>query len=613
MRLAALGKRHRNQFESAINDLERQFRHEAARDKRKRSGYVSKYELLCGFVHDIEQFGAQCEGDRRLTELRRILDAFEWQRSPDQQRFHDEFIKLCLPHIYGDDFEPNRARLMEAFRIDCFKSGCFIMCPRRWGKTVSVAQFVVALLLILLGKTIVIFAPVQEQADMLKALVEKLLHEPGINGKGRIVDSSHQLLKVATTRDLDPSGQLLTSVRELERSGRVNVLKCLNSNVRGLKGISFDIAILEEAALIPEAVMEAFAPCLGVRGAVFFAITTAMGEDNYVSVMFNNNDPMAQKLFSRVQATTMCAECKENGASARQCALAGHEKDRLPAWKASRNNEQISRLMPKDDLFESEIGGMVRSHKSVFLPAWITNLERAPPFQFRPGERVAQVHTFIDPSGGGQQSELGTVSMIWLREYVIICGLGSHPNQNDLDEQAAMQAYFNELRHSLPYVGATTLLVNYVERNYGGGPGASRLLSYTAPYQPVHSFCERYNAPGVTTDHRNKAEGVAMLSAEMAIDESDTKVFGRVRFAPQMAWGTRDPERRTELKQEFFKQLGRIQRKLKPRRDGTYTYYYTGKNGAGARDDMAMSLCLLMWWQSQFQSRWELAKRGVST
>jgi hypothetical protein len=48
----------------------------------------------------------------------------------------------------------------------------------------------------------------------------------------------------------------------------------------GLKGVEFDIAILEEAAIVPQQIMESFAPCLGVNGAVFVAISTLTDEEN---------------------------------------------------------------------------------------------------------------------------------------------------------------------------------------------------------------------------------------------------------------------------------------------------------------------------------------------
>lgn len=64
--------------------------------------------------------------------------------------------------------------------------------------------------------------------------------------------------------------------------------------------MEFNIAILEEASIIPQSVMESFAPCLGVNYAVFIAITTALDEDNYISVLFNNADEQAQHLFTRI-------------------------------------------------------------------------------------------------------------------------------------------------------------------------------------------------------------------------------------------------------------------------------------------------------------------------
>ena len=113
----------------------------------------------------------------RLAELKRLLDAFKWARSPDQFRFHQDFIQLCLAQIYGSDFEANRQRLMDMFGIDSFKVGALVLTPRRWGKTTSVAMFIAAMLIVCegnnvaLGVTIATFSSVLRQSSAFRAKV----------------------------------------------------------------------------------------------------------------------------------------------------------------------------------------------------------------------------------------------------------------------------------------------------------------------------------------------------------------------------------------------------------------------------------------------------------
>jgi hypothetical protein len=233
--LATLGKRHRDAMGEAAAELDQEFDGAAHRDKRQRSAFRPMYELLCGFVDRTEaEGGATCEGDKRLAELRRILDSFNWARSPDQFRFHEDFIKLCLPHIFGlADFEQNRMRLMQAFQLDCFKVGALVLTPRRWGKTTAVSMFIAAMLLICDGVKIATFAPGQRASTMLRDKVERLLHEPLINGGGRIVESKATQISVAVPDMVTSNGELRMSARTIAAADRVNTLWAYPANPKG--------------------------------------------------------------------------------------------------------------------------------------------------------------------------------------------------------------------------------------------------------------------------------------------------------------------------------------------------------------------------------------------
>lgn len=357
--------------------------------------------------------------------------------------------------------------------------------------------------------------------------------------------------------------------------------------------MSFDVGILEEAAIIPESIMEAFAPILGVNNSVFLAITTPTEEDNYISQMFSNADADSKRLFARIHVEQWCRKCKESGVSARECVRMGHEKDRLPPWKASRNNEQVSKLLPKDELFASEVAGSIRARHVVFAPEWIKKLQDSQPVDLD-ARSIDTLFTFIDPSGGGMASELALVSVVWVprKQWVVVIGISKSPCINDLEERAAVEAHHAALR-KLPYLKANAENVAFVERNYGGGAGAGRILSHTHTFGPhVHRFCERFSAPGVTTNHDNQSEGVGLLCTELAA--------GNVHFARHMAYNTTMPKEQLTFRTTLCTQLGRFQRKLITKPNGTYSYKYTGKAGINAADDLAMSLCLLMYWAGVF-------------
>ena len=58
-------------------------------------------------------------GDAWLAHLKQTLDSFGVVRSNAQKRFHIEFTRACLPHIYGPaDFEKQRERILAENSLD---------------------------------------------------------------------------------------------------------------------------------------------------------------------------------------------------------------------------------------------------------------------------------------------------------------------------------------------------------------------------------------------------------------------------------------------------------------------------------------------------------------
>lgn len=57
-------------------------------------------------------------GDIALRKLEEMLDCFPgYPRSETQKRFHRAFTGALLPHIYGDEFERHRTRVLESYGL----------------------------------------------------------------------------------------------------------------------------------------------------------------------------------------------------------------------------------------------------------------------------------------------------------------------------------------------------------------------------------------------------------------------------------------------------------------------------------------------------------------
>lgn len=88
---------------------------------------------------------ASVKGDFVVEEIFTVLDSMGLRRSEQQREFHREFVKACLPKIYGESFETERERILEKFNLKQIEYEVLIMTPRQFGKTTAVAMFMAAL------------------------------------------------------------------------------------------------------------------------------------------------------------------------------------------------------------------------------------------------------------------------------------------------------------------------------------------------------------------------------------------------------------------------------------------------------------------------------------
>lgn len=116
--------------------------------------------------HDTDQ------GDANYAGIMRTLDSFG-MRSEDQKKFHNMFMGALLPHVYGGRLAwPQVAeRVMARLKIDKIQSEVFVLTPRRWGKTTSVAMFVAAVMLNVPGITVSCYSVAKRASTGLMAKV----------------------------------------------------------------------------------------------------------------------------------------------------------------------------------------------------------------------------------------------------------------------------------------------------------------------------------------------------------------------------------------------------------------------------------------------------------
>lgn len=117
----------------------------------------------------------QVTGDQVLANVRRTLDSMELKRSTDQKAFHEQMIRACLPHIYGPELDTQLDRILKENGWEDLQEQVMIVTPRRWGKTYSVAMFVIALAWCCRSIEQAIFSTGRRASQKLLELIYKLI------------------------------------------------------------------------------------------------------------------------------------------------------------------------------------------------------------------------------------------------------------------------------------------------------------------------------------------------------------------------------------------------------------------------------------------------------
>lgn len=147
-------------------------------------------------------------GDKRLANVQRLLALIDdrgYERSSNQCKFHDAFIRASGRCIYKEEWEVHRRAIMAKnnWKSDC--SEVLVSTPRRFGKTFSIAMFCASMALSF-STTIVVFSPSSRGS---RSLLERMNDFVRLLGaEKRIISYNQENLRV---RSLDGGVSLLRS------------------------------------------------------------------------------------------------------------------------------------------------------------------------------------------------------------------------------------------------------------------------------------------------------------------------------------------------------------------------------------------------------------------
>lgn len=237
------------------------------------------------------------------------------------------------------------------------------------------------------------------------------------------------------------------------------------------------------------------------------------------------------------------------------------------------------------------LGELARSLDGKRSPALskaaIQALQSAEPLDLA-ARSVERVYTWIDPSAGGETSDTVLLSVCLCGEahaktLVVLPAVSIGPTRSQLEEEALVRAHHTALR-GLPCLSPTAENVVLVERNYGGGSGADRLLTLAGEHGLTRPIHEPFDRPGVMTTKDTTSDGVHMLQQHLS--------ERTIRLA--RATNTHDQSMQAEL----CRQLGLLEQTIKKREDGMLRVSYSGVRGDNndTRLDLAIALCQLAYW-----------------
>jgi hypothetical protein len=259
--------------------------------------------------------------------------------------------------------------------------------PRRFGKTVSTASFIAALLVSSPRINIAVFSPTQRQSSMLTGAIKTILRQ--IQGRIR------RGMKI--TKD----NEEVVEVR-FDDQPEACEMRSLPASETGTRGTTAGVVVCEEFMQIPvDFFRKVVVPLLGVADTQILCISTPLGLDTYYVEMVQARKVDGGPLFDLLEVTLMCDACLK-----KKSPMCIHYLDRQPRWKPSAKLGLLREVLQigvddGDNTFLNENMG-VRTGLSncVFLRSSLDRWLLCPPAR-RERPHNDTVYVLVDPTGGG--------------------------------------------------------------------------------------------------------------------------------------------------------------------------------------------------------------------
>lgn len=299
-------------------------------------------------------------------------------------------IQSMLPQLYKADWDTHRDAICKYWGIAELTNSTklALQCPRRFGKTTSVAMLVALLLRFMDGIDILVVATATRAAKEFNDAVAGFLRD--IKGDAFMSSNSEEVV-------CRPGGD--------RWAGCKNKLTALPGNARTSRGKPGQLIIVDEAAFVCEEMYTGVIyPAAMVTGTVVAALSSPPEEGGTpFSAMFDATLPDGRKVFRTIEVSLVCADCQRDRKT--DCK---HVEDAAPAWQSAESMAELKALYDKmgdPDAFNREMKGGAGCFRVIraFQDRDVDALrDRA---VYRAGGVYREVFLSVDPSGAGKGSD----------------------------------------------------------------------------------------------------------------------------------------------------------------------------------------------------------------
>ena len=541
-------------------------------------------------------------GDQVLKDLRYALSCFK-TRSKSQTLFHEVFTYANFKNIYGDDYKANELRIKLEHDIDKLYEFVLLCVPRRHGKSVATAMFVAAFMYACRTTdaagicTITLFSPARRQSQDLMKLVKaqiKVLKSAGL--------------------DFEEGGEDNQERFSIYRDGIKKTCVALPARQATTRGAGGQLAVAEEMAVMPKLFfLEVIAPILRVGSTAFIAISTIRDKDNYFTTLSNLLNKDGTPFFNVFKFFMTCEECRNEGKED----TCKHMAHLLPAWISEAKDASIKYLyeqLNEEKLMHQEINGIASSvsqpafHEKSLIKLFSSRHYPSVTKDFFGSFEIKDVFISIDPTGGGEGSDLALCSCIYHNQHTIILGLENIPATFEEDYMPYVIQHLHSIRRLEGFDNVRFVIT--IENNLGIATG--RL--FKAIYANIKNFLvitkDGYDLPNVVIARKSGVQQTPKTKEMMYYALKDIINYEQLRFyKPNVTTYVPKGRRGYDHKALFGLLKKMLQRQLtdfcvinKQPNDPVFQEIkrsYSGKEG-GKKDDLCMALQLNNFWARQF-------------